>query len=138
MERDRQNHGKYVIRCSPSGLLTPYFMVEVAERRTWDIMSLIVRGLHYYYLHERLPKDTLFHIGRLRTAEQIEGISNDIAGITGEYHRGASVAIGDGTVFSCAYVEMFRDEHTTLWQLYFYDNVVFGVMTNAIRITHSS
>jgi len=136
MDRDLRDHGKLVMPQRPSGLVVPYFVSEVAEKRTRDIMSLVVRGLHYYYLREPLPKDTLFHIGRLRTKEQIEGISNDIAAISGEYHRGASQRVDDGAVFSCAYVELMRDEHTTLWRLNFYGNVIFGVMTNAIQVKH--
>jgi len=117
----------------PSGLFVPSLVVEVAEKRTREIMSLIVRGLHQYYLHESLPKDTSFWIARLRTKEQIEGISNEIAVISGEYHRGAYQRVGDGTVFSCAHVELMADDHETLWQLNFYGIVVFTVGTNFIR-----
>lgn len=138
MDHDIRNHSKIVTRQTPSGLLVSYFVSEVAEKRTRDIMSLMVRGLHYYYLHEPLSKDTIFRIGRLRTMEQIEAISSDIAGFTGEYYRGASVCVGDGTVFSCAYVEMSRDDHTTLWRLNFYGNVIFAVMTNAIQIKYEA
>ena len=97
-------------------------------------MSLIVHGLHQHYLHEALPKDTSFWIGRLRTKQQIEGISNDIAAYSGEYHRGASQRIGDGAIFSCAYVELEAFDHTTLWLSNFYGNVVFEVMTNPMHI----
>lgn len=138
MDRDRRNHGKVVMTLRPSGLLTPYFLVGVAEKRTRDIISLMVRGLHSYYLHELLSQNTSFQIGRLRSEEQIEGFSRDIAGYTEEYHRGASVAVGDGAVFSCAYVELMRDEHITLWQLHFYGNVTFGAMTNTIQIKHTA
>lgn len=134
MHRDLRNHGKIVETQRPSGLRVPYLVVEVAEKRTREILSLMVRGLHQYYLHEPLPKDASFWIGRLRTKEQIEGISNDIAAYSGEYHRGASQPVGDGTVFSCAYVEMMACDHTTLWLLNFYGSVVFGVMTNPIQV----
>jgi hypothetical protein len=134
MDRDLRNHGKIVVTQRPSRLLVPSLVVEVAEKRTREIMSLIVRGLHHYYLHEPLPKDASFWIARLRTQEQIEGISNDIAAISGEYHRGATQCVGDGAVFSCAYVEMIADEHITLWRLNFYGNVVFAVMTNPIQV----
>lgn len=138
MHRDLRNHGKIVETQRPSGLRVPYLVVEVAEKRIREILSLMVRGLHHYYLYEPLPKDASFWIGRLRTKEQIEGISNDIVAYCGEYHRGAQQRVGDGTVFSCAYVEMIADEHITLWRLNFYGNVVFGVMTNPIQIKQDS
>lgn len=134
MDRDFRDHGKIVVTPGPSGLLVPHLVVEVAGKRTREIMSLMVRGLHYYYLDEPLPEDASFWVSRLRTREQIDGIANHIAGISGEYYRGASQRVGDGAVFSCAYVETRRDEHATLWQLNFYGNVVFGVMTNPIQI----
>lgn len=133
MNRDLQDHGKIVVTQQPSGLFVPSLVIEVAEKRTREIMSLIVRGLHQYYLHESLPKDASFWIARLRTKEQIEGISNEIAAISGVYHRGAYQCVGDGTVFSCAYVELMADDHETLWQLNFYGIVVFAVGTNFIR-----
>ena len=135
MYHDRQNHSKLVMPQRPSGLMVPYLVSEVAEKRTRSILSLMICGLHHYYLHEPLPKDSSFWIGRLRTKAQIVGISNDIVAYSGEYHRGASHRVGDGTVFSCAYVELDTAAHTTLWQLTFYGTVVFGVMTNAIRVT---
>src|SRR6266849_451322 len=83
MDRDLRDHGKIVVTQQPSGLFVPSLVVEVPEKRTREIMSLIVRGLHQYYLHESLPKDISFWIARLRTKEQIEGISNEIAAISG-------------------------------------------------------
>lgn len=114
MNRDFQEYGKVVYTQRSSQLFVPSFVAQIADERARRIIAQIVRGLHQYYLYEPLPKDTLFHIGRLRTTEQIEGISNDIAAYSGVHHRGASHRIGDGTVFSCAYVEMFAEDHTTL------------------------
>ena len=63
---------------------------------------------------------------------QIDGISNDIASFSGEYHKGAYDCIGDGAVFSCAYVELMLRDHITLWQLNFYSSDVFAVATNLL------
>ncbi len=114
MHRDLRDQGKVVMIQRPSGLLVPSLVTEVAEKRTREIMSLIVRGLHQYYLHEPLPKDASFWIGRLRTKEQIDGISNDIASFSGEYRKGTYECVGDGAVFSCAYVELMPRDHATL------------------------
>lgn len=134
MNRDFREHGKVVYTQRPSQLFVPSHVAQIADERAREIITLIVRGLHQYYLDEPLPKDTSFWIWRLLTKEQKEGIANEIAALSGEYHRGASQSVGDGAVFSCAYVEMDADVHTTLWRLNFYSNVVFGVMTNPIQI----
>jgi hypothetical protein len=54
-------------------------------------------------------------------------ISSKTPQLWGAYQR-----VGDGTVFSCTYAEMFPDDHATLWQLNFYGIVVFAVGTNFI------
>jgi hypothetical protein len=135
MNRDFREHGKTVYTQRQSQLCIPGCVAEVADKRSREIIAQIVRGLHKCYLDEPLQKDTSFWIGRLRTKEQIEGIANDIVAFSGEHHRGALQRVGDGTVFSCSYVEMFAANHMTLWQLIFYNSVVFGVMTNPIQVT---
>lgn len=134
MARDLRDHGKVVATQRPSGLYIFSLVAEVAEVRTREIMSLVVRVLHQYYLHEPLPKDTSIWMSRLRTKEQIDTISNDIASFSGEYHKGECKCVDDGAFFSCAYVDlsMMQQDHTTLWQLNFYGNVVFAVATNLV------
>ena len=136
MNRDFRRHGKVVYTQRPSKLIVPSHVTEVADKRAREIIALIVRGLYQYYLGVPLPKDALFWIWRLRTKEQIEVIANDITAYSGKYHRGAFQRVGDGTVFSCRYVEMFAVDHEAIWQLTFYDNVVFGILTNPVRITN--
>ncbi len=134
LARDIRDRGKKVTitRRRPSGLFTFNQVTEVVEERTREILSLIIRGLHHCYLDKPLPKDTSFWISRLQTKRQIEMFSQEIAAFSGEYHKGEERRIDDGSVFSCSYVELVQSDHTTLWQLKFYGNVVFGVGTNMI------
>ena len=130
LARDLQDHGKVVMTQRPPGLLVLTLVAEEAEKRTREGLSFIVRGLHQYYLDEPLPKDASFKIWRLRAKMQIEAISREIASFAVEYHKGACEYIDDGSVFSCSYVELIQQDHTTLWQLNFYSAVIFVVATN--------
>jgi hypothetical protein len=138
MYKDFKKDGKVIHTRHPSSLIVPGQVSEEADKRVIAILSQIVRGLHYHYLKEPLSKDSTFWIGRLRDKAQIEDTTKDIAGFTGDYHRGGFKSISDGRVFSCGYVELDTAQHTTLWQLIFYDSVVFRVVTNPVQTTFTS
>lgn len=135
MNDDFQLRGKVVYTQQPSQLFVPRYVSEIADRRVKGIIEQMVRGLHQYYLEKRLPKDSTFWTGRLHSETHIEEMAKDIAGYTSEHHRGGFAQVGKGSVFSCGYVELSATEHMTLWQLVFYDSVVFGVLTNAVQVT---
>lgn len=133
LDRDIREKGKIVLAARPSGIVVPSLEIEEVEERMKKILFLVIRGLHFYYLHEPLPSDLSFWVAQLQTSEQREVFSKDIALISGVYHRGGSQCVDDGAVFSCAYVELEPNEHSTLWLLTFYRNVVFGAVTNPVQ-----
>lgn len=127
MDRDYRERGTVIAKVSPSGLFAGYGLISRAvNERTEQILTMMVRGLHQYYLDVSLPPDTSFTIIRLFEKEHFEEVSQMIDLLDGGYEM-----IGNGDVFSCAYASASRIgfPHIGFWELVFYRRVAFAVMT---------
>jgi len=129
MARDFREQAKVVEVQRPSGLYVLGLMAEVAEARTREIMLLIVRGLHQYYLHSILPKNTSFHVIRVYTQEQYNELIQNIHLFDGREER-----IDNGEVFECSFSRSLTsfNPYTSIWVLKFFQRVVFAVATNFV------
>ena len=102
--------------------LGDYLEAPVDDDRLYRVLGLVVRGLYYSAREERL----------LRTYRVVV-VRHD----PWDYQRVCDVfldfpsrpitrRIGDGQVFWCAFRVATEDPQITLWQLWFYDRVLFS------------
>ncbi len=103
MDRDYREKGEVIAKMSQSGLYQFGLISQTVNQRTEQIMSMIVRGLHRYYLHTLLSKDTSFTITRLFKQEQCEELRSIIETLHGGYD-----IIGNGDVFACGFASPSR------------------------------
>jgi hypothetical protein len=117
-----------IAKVSPSGLFYQFGLISrIANERTEQILSMLIRGLHQYYLHDLLPKATPFIFVRLFEREHFEEVSRMIDTLDGGYD-----IIGNGDVFSCAYASFPGILYWSVWELNFYRRVVFAALTNPL------
>lgn len=127
MARDLAARGELVGLQEPSGLISGFAKtLPDAVERCNVIMPLIVRGLHQFYLHTTLPKDTTFKVARVIKRQEIEALAREMNEKGGVYQN-----IGTGDVFQCAFWP--RPEHLYLevWILNFYRSIRFVVSIRA-------
>jgi hypothetical protein len=99
IDRDYRVRGEVIAKVSPSGFFYQFGLISrIANERTEQILSMIIRGLHQYYLHDLLTQATPFIFVRLFEREHFEEVSRMIDTLDGGYDM-----IGNGDVFSCAY-----------------------------------
>ena len=127
MAHDFRDQAKVVEVQRPSGIHVLGLVADVAEERTREIMSLIVRGLHQYYLHNVLPKNTSFNVIRVYTQEQYDELIQNIRRFGGREER-----VDNGEVFECSFSQSLTSfyPYTSIWELNFFHRVVFAVATN--------
>ena len=99
---------------------------SVPEAQKWlnEIMSMIVRGLHYYYFHIPLSSQTHIEVMRLRDSGQLKEIIDLLHAGGGSYQMA-----GDGSVFECAFGIAHDVPKAGLWILNFNRRVAFTVFT---------
>lgn len=126
MDRDYREKGEVIAKMSQSGLYQFGLISQTVNQLTEQIMSMIVRGLHRYYLHTLLSKDTSFTITRLFKQEQCEELRSIIETLHGGYD-----IIGNGDVFACGFASLPDSiPYISIWELNFCRRIVFSVATN--------
>jgi hypothetical protein len=127
MARDLAEHAKLVGLQEPSGLISGFAKTLLdAEDRCKIILPLIVRGLHQFYLHSTLPKDTPFQVARVINRQEMEALTREMNEKGGAYQN-----IGTGDVFQCAFWPRPGHLYPEVWILNFYRSIRFVVSIRA-------
>jgi hypothetical protein len=127
MARDLAQRWELVGLEEPSGLISGFAKtLPDAIKRCNVIMPLIVRGLHQFYLHTLLPKDTPFRVARVIKRQEMEALSREMNEKGGVYHN-----IGDGNVFQFAFWPRQEDVYSEVWILNFYRSIRYVVFVAA-------
>lgn len=125
LDRDMRTNSDIVGFAKPSGIIGSYADTwEVVDERVKIIMSMIIRGLFHYYLHDTLPRDISLEISRVIDSKLINKTLFEL------YERGGRHArIGTGDVFECTYGNSREKPYLSVWVLNFYRSVVFFAFT---------
>ena len=126
LAREMYEHSELRAVVSPSGTITDavYTLPDAAEQINF-IISLIVRGLYQYYIHESLPSNTSFDVYREFDKKHITALIDLMIEQGGFYS-----CITDGSVFKCLYGQVAEHPLGSVWILDFYGCIKFTVYTN--------
>lgn len=102
-----------------------------ANAKTFDILSMYVRGLYAYYYHKLLPQDIEFDFVRMGISEKLNDIIRQLR------NAGGIASIGDGTVFQCAYGHTVDIPEAGIWVLNFIQRGLFVVFVTPKSVDQS-
>jgi len=132
VHRDQSIFAHHAMRSQPVELKTPSglfaglaYGIQLPDERITKELTMIVRGLYYAYIDERLPQMTPFEVIRQRDMSEVEANIQVLLKLGGKY-----MPVGDGDVFECVYGCAVEKPDVSLWYLNFYRRVVFSVATN--------
>jgi len=112
---------------TPSGLFREWaYELTLPRKQVTDVLSMMTRGLHQYYVGRRLPQESQFEVMRIQG--DLEPFETTVQILL---QQGAPfVSIGDGEVFKCIFACWATHPEVSLWSLCFYKSVVFAVVVN--------
>lgn len=119
-----------VFRQNQAGIYVPSgSAIAIPKMRLRRALAMVVRGLYFYYLKERLPNQSRYATREVTEAEMLEHVIPFVEQNAGK--EGLSyVPVDNGSTFSCLFGIPEDTPSTSLWYLTFYEQVMFIVATN--------
>jgi hypothetical protein len=113
-------------RFTPSGLFAGFvYGIQLPDQSITTELSMMTRGLYYFYTRQMLPQNISFTIHR---QWDMQKYATDIQLLLS---KGAHyVAAGEGDVFECMYAIPQEKPTCSLWFLSFLRKVYFSVTTD--------